>query len=92
MSNVLPPLEVKNDDADQEQEAARQGVEEELERRINPAIAAPDPDDQVHRDQHRLPADIEQKKVERREYTQHQGLHGEQADHELLNFAVDGDP
>ncbi|MCY1236804.1 hypothetical protein D9M72_494770 [compost metagenome] len=85
-------LEIQHDDADQEQEAARQGVKEELERRIDPAVATPDTDDQIHRDQHRLPADVEQKQVEGREHTQHQGLHGEQADHELLHLAVDGDP
>ena len=68
-------MEIEHDDADQEQDAARQRVEEELERRIDPAVAAPDADDHVHRDQHRLPEDVEQEQVERAEHPQHQRLH-----------------
>ena len=85
-------MEIEHDDTDQEQEAARQRVEEELERRIDPAVAAPDADDHVHRDQHRLPEDVEQEQVERAEHPQHQRLHGQQTDHELLHLAVDRDP
>jgi len=45
----LAAVEIEHDDTDQEQDAARQRVEEELERRIDPTVAAPDADDQVHR-------------------------------------------
>ena len=88
----LAAVEIEHDDTDQEQEAARQRVEEELERRIDPVVAAPDADDHVHRDQHRLPEDVEQEQVERAEHPQHQRLHGQQTDHELLHLAVDRDP
>ena len=55
----LTTVEIEHDDTDQEYEAARQRVEEELERRIDPAAAAPDANDHVHRDQHRFPEDVE---------------------------------
>ncbi|MHC2218229.1 hypothetical protein ACVIGV_003617 [Rhizobium leguminosarum] len=88
----LAAVEIEHDDTDEEQEAARQRVEEELERRIDPAFATPDADDQVHRDQHRFPENVEQEQVERAEHPQHQRLHGEQTDHERLDLAVDRNP
>src|SRR2546425_2679481 len=46
----------------------RSCVEDELDRRVNAVGAAPDADDEVHRDQHRLPEDVEEEEVEADEH------------------------
>ena len=88
----LPALEIQHQDADQEQHAARQRVEEELERRIDPVITAPDANDDVHWDQHRFPENVEKKQVQRTKDAEHQTLHDKEANHELLDLGVDGLP
>ena len=39
-------------------------IQEELDGRVQAPRPAPDPDDEVHRDQHDLPEDVEQEEVE----------------------------
>jgi hypothetical protein len=55
---------VHRHDGEQHQHRAEQRVEEELEAGIDPARAAPDADDQEHRDQAGLEEQIEQHQVE----------------------------
>ncbi len=64
------------EDADQHQQAAGHGEEEELDRGVDPPLAAPDPDEQVHRDQHDLPEDVEEEEVPGEQRAEHAG--GEQ--------------
>ncbi len=65
----------------QHQHRAEEGVEEELERRINAFLAAPDADDQEHRDKPRLEEEVEEHKIERHEHAQHQRFQQEERDH-----------
>ena len=48
---------------DQHQQRAEQRVQEKLDRCVEPIRAAPDADDQIHRDQHRLEEHVEQHAV-----------------------------
>ena len=85
-------LEVEGQDGDQHEERAGHRVEDELDRRVDAAGPAPDPDDEVHRDQHRLPEDVEEEEVERDEDAQHARLEQQHGDHELLQPRLDGVP
>ncbi|GCC48686.1 hypothetical protein chiPu_0032850, partial [Chiloscyllium punctatum] len=55
--------------------------EEELERRVDPARAAPDADDQEHRNQAALEEQIEQHEIERREGADHQRFQDQERHH-----------
>ena len=57
-------VEVQHQDGDQHQHAAEQRVEKELDRRIFTPWSAPDADQEVHRQQHDFPEDVEQEEVE----------------------------
>ena len=48
------PLEVHPDDGDEHDEPAEQGEQEELRRVLAPRAGAEGPDEEVHRDEHRL--------------------------------------
>ena len=54
-------------DRNQHREAADHGVDQELERGVDPAAFAPHPDQEIQRDQHRLPEHIEKDEVEGKE-------------------------
>ena len=72
-------------DGEQHQHRAEQRVEEELEARIDAARAAPDADDQEHRDQAAFEEQIEQDEIERREGADHQRLQHQERDHVFLH-------
>jgi hypothetical protein len=57
-------VEVQRQDAEQHDHAADEGVEEELDRRVEPAVAAPDADQEVHRHEHDFPEQEEEQEVE----------------------------
>ena len=79
-------------DRDQHQQRADQRVQHELDRRVDAVRAAPDPDDQVHRDEHDLPEDVEEEQVEREEHADHADLEHEEGDHVFLDAGLDRDP
>src|SRR5581483_7973742 len=69
--------EVHPEEAQEHEHAPEQGVEEELDGRVLAVGASPDPDQEVHRDEHELPEDEEQDEVERDERAGHAGLEQE---------------
>jgi len=77
--------EVERQDRHQHEERTDDRVEDELDRGVDPPRSAPDPDQQVHRDQHQLPEDVEEEDVERQEDAEHPRLQHEQEDVELLH-------
>src|ERR1035437_8596911 len=77
----------QRDDGDQHEQAAHQGEQEELDRGIDLSGPSPDPDDEVHRDEHGLPEHIEQEEVRGAEDTGHAGLQEQQRGKETA-FAV----
>ena len=81
--------EVERQDAEQHQDAAHQRVEEELDGRVELPRAAPDPDEEVHRDQHHFPEHVEQEEVERHEDAEHSRLEQQQEDVVLLDALGD---
>ena len=84
--------EVEREDAEQHHHRAHERVEEELDRGVEPPRAAPDPDQEVHRDQHHLPEHVEQEHVERAEDTEHPGLEQEQEHVVAAHALADGRP
>ena len=60
----MAALEIQDQNRHQQQDTAGKGIEEEFDRRIETIWPTPDPDQKVHRDQHRLPKYIEQHKIQ----------------------------
>ena len=73
-------MEIEEQDAQQHQHRASQGVEEKLDRGVKLARAAPDADQQVHRDQHGFPENEEEEEIERHEDAEHAGLQNQKPD------------
>ena len=82
-------LIVHRDQRHQHQHRAEEGVEEELEGGVDPVLAAPDADDQEHRDQLALEEDVEEHQIQRAEDAEHQRLQHQEGDHILLDPAGD---
>ena len=76
------------DQRDKCQQRAQQRVEEELESGVDPVRAAPNPDDDVHRNQHRLKEHIEQDGVGGSEYTVDQATHDQERRQILRDAAL----
>jgi hypothetical protein len=68
------------------------GVEEEFIGRVDPVGAAPDADDQVHRDQPGLEEDVEEVEILRAEDADHQRFHQQEIGHEFGHAALDRGP
>ena len=88
---VVPALvgEGRGQDRDQHQERPDERVQDELDRGVDPVGAAPDADDQVHRDQDDLPEDVEQEHVQGDEHADHPDLEDEERDHVFLDPGLD---
>ena len=82
---------VQPDDGGQHDQPADQAVEEELHRGVLPARAAEAPDDEVHRDEHRLEEDVEEEDVGRGEDADHHRLEQQQPGEVGLHRPADGD-
>ena len=82
----------EHQDADQHEQAAEHGEDEELHGRVDPARPAPDADHQVHRDQHHLPDDVEEEEVQCEEGAEHPGLQRQHVEDVLLHAAADLGP
>ncbi len=62
------------------QHAADERVQEELDRGVFLARAAPDADQEVHRQEHDFPEHVEQEEIERAEHAQHAGFQQQEQD------------
>jgi hypothetical protein len=82
-------LQAQRDQRDQQEDGARHRVDEELERGVDLPRSAPDADHERHRDQHRLPEEEEEDRIERAEHADHRRLHDQEADHEFLDARLD---
>jgi hypothetical protein len=77
---------------DQHQHRAEQRVEEELVARVDAVHAAPDADDEIHRDQAGLEEDVEQEQILRREHADHQRFHEQERGHIFADALFDRVP
>ena len=68
---------VQRDERDQHQQGADDGVDEELHRRVDATLPAPNADEEVHRDEHELPEHVEQEGVQRDEGADHRPFEGQ---------------
>ena len=78
-----------SEDRHKHQQRADQCVEDELDRGVDAIGATPDADDQIHRNQHDLPEDVEEEEVEREEDAEHPCLKNQEADEVLLHAVLD---
>ena len=86
-----PRLQPVRDDRGEHQQRAGHGVDDELDRRLGAPRAAPDPDQDVERDQHRLEEGVEEEQVLGLEHTD--GRAGEQQHQpEVRAWSVAPDP
>src|SRR5687768_862542 len=81
--------EIHRDDADEHEQRSREREDDELQRRVDAALAAPDADDQVHRHEHQLEEHVEEEEVEREEHADHADLEQEESGHELRHALLD---
>ena len=79
-------------DGEQHQKRAQQRVKEKLEGCIDAVLAAPDADDQEHRDEAAFEEQIEEQKIERAEHADHQRLEHQKGDHIFLHPHLDRFP
>ena len=63
---------------DQHQQRAEGRVQEEFDRRVDPPLVSPHPNDEVHRDEGYLPEDVEEEKIQRDEHPEHASPEKEQ--------------
>ena len=85
-------VEVQEQHRKQHQYRAEQGVEEELDGGVEFSRAAPDSDQQVHRNQHGFPEYKEEKEIKRHEDAQHAGLQHQEPDVVFLHSIFDRGP
>src|SRR5262245_3821805 len=78
--------EVQRQNPQEHEHRAKQGVQEELDGRIQAPPMAPDANEEVHRHQHDFPKDVEQEEVQRHEHAQHAGLQKQQTG--IVGFLV----
>ena len=82
-------MEVEGQDGQEHQDASHHGEEEKLDRRVDPPRAAPHPDEEVHRDEHELPEDVEEDEVEGAEGADQRRFEEEEGDVVLLDLRFD---
>ena len=85
-------MEVEEQNAQQHQDGAGQGVEEEFDGGVEFARASPDPDQQVHRDEHGFPEHEEEEEIERHKDAEHAGLKKQKPDVVFLDAILDRGP
>ena len=80
------------DHRDQHQHRSEQRVEEEFIRRIFAVRAAPDPDNEIHRDQASFKEDVEQQQILRAEHADHDRFHDQEHRHVQADATLDRVP
>ena len=89
---VAATLHVHVDQRRQHEHRAEEGVQEELDGRVHAPRPAPDADDEEHRNQHRLPEEIEQQRVGGGKHPDHQAFHDEEGAVVLRRARLDHPP
>ncbi len=77
------------EDRDQHQHAAGHGVEDELHGGVDATLVSPDADEEIHRNQHRVPEEIEEEEIERQEHADHRRFEREHEEGKLAHSGLD---
>src|SRR5271166_6340877 len=75
---------IEPQDCGQHEHRRDHGVQEELDRGVDPAAMAENADDQRHRDERRFPEEVKQEQIERDEDADHRRLKHQHEDEEFL--------
>src|SRR5579864_5988324 len=78
--------------ADEHQDRAEHGIQNEFQSRINFASMAPDADEEVRRDEHHFPENEEEEQIERAENADHAHFQDEEHGEEFLDVFVNAVP
>ena len=81
--------EVQSDDGHQHQYRSDHGIEDKLHRRVNAPLSAPNPNQEVHRDEHHFPKNVKQKEVQRGENADHAAFQQQHEDEVFLQTVID---
>ena len=84
LAGLLLVLVHERQDGDQHEQRPRHRVHEELEGGVQTAFVAPNPDQEIHRDESHFPEDVEQEQIQAQENAHHAGLQEQQ---ENVEFA-----
>ena len=83
---------VECQDGDQHQQSAALRKQEKLDGRVDAPLMAPDDNEEIHRDQHEFPGEIEQEQVDRQEDTCDSRQNPHQVEVEKADFLADFRP
>src|SRR5919106_143773 len=81
--------EIERQNGDKHEQRTDKGEKKEFEGCVCAPSVPPDPDEEVHRNQRRLPEQIEQEHVEGGKNADHPGLESQQEDEEWFDFVLD---
>src|SRR5207244_5939957 len=85
-------IEVQRQDRQQHDYRSRQGVQKKFDGCVQPAVASPRSDQEVHRNEHHFPENVEEEEVERDEDADHAGLQEQQQNVVFLGPLMDSAP
>ena len=80
------------DDGHQHQQRRQERVNKELDAGVDPSLATPDADYEVHRHQHHFPCHIEEEEIARHEYAEHAAGENQQQRVIAAHFSADARP
>ena len=81
--------EVETEHGNEDEDASQQRIKEELDRGILAPRTTPDADEEIHRQQHDFPEDVEQEEVERQKRSHHPGFKDQKQDAVAAHHTVD---
>src|SRR5579885_3311196 len=81
----------EGNDASQHQEAAHRGVEDELESGIDASLSAPRTDQQVGRNEHQFPENVEQEEIGGEENAENAAFQQQHEGHVVLDLLLDAE-
>ena len=84
--------EVQRQNRDQHQQAAALREQEKLRRRVHAPFVAPDDDEEIHRDEHQFPGEVEQEQIHRQEHAHDSGQDPHQIEMEKADLLADLGP
>ena len=89
LARLAPMPDRHVEDREKHQQASGHREEKELHGRVDPASAAPDSDDEVHRNEHDLPEDVEEREIQSDQAPEHPGFEHQKRDRVAPRLLLD---
>ncbi len=82
--------EIHDEDRHKHQNASHHGVKKELDRGVHPPLwVSPDPNQEIHRNEHDFPENVKQDQIEGHQRPHHARFEEEEGNHELFDPGLD---